>query len=121
MVARSIPHLWCGRVGSRWVKHILARMRSNECASLDRLCMHIVICVVQCHTLRACTIHRQFKCHACLAIYMQYGMTPLMWAAMEGNEYMAKLLINYRAKIDAMTQVSIDPLSNPNPMPNAKY
>ena len=51
---------------------------------------------------------------------MQYGMTPLMWAAMEGNVHMAKLLISCRAKIDALTQVSIDPLSNPNAMPNAK-
>ena len=52
---------------------------------------------------------------------MQYGMTPLMWAAMEGNEDMAKVLIDYNAKVDALTQVSIDTVSNPNPMPNVKY
>ena len=35
-------------------------------------------------------------------------MTPLMWAAMEGNEDVAQLLIDYRAKMDSLTQVSID-------------
>ena len=46
---------------------------------------------------------------------MQYGMTPLMWAAMEGNEDIAKVLINCRAKMDVLTQVSIYTVRNPNP------
>ena len=49
---------------------------------------------------------------------MQHGMMPLMWAAIEGNEDVAKLLINYRAKIDVLNQVSIDTVRNPNPMLN---
>ena len=49
---------------------------------------------------------------------MQYGMMPLMWAAMEDNKDVAKLLINNSAKMDALTQVSIDTVCNPNPMFN---
>ena len=49
---------------------------------------------------------------------MQYGMTPLMWAAMEGNEDVAKMLIDYNAEVDALTQVSIYTVRNPNPNPN---
>ena len=48
---------------------------------------------------------------------MQYGMTPLMWAAMEGNEDVAELLIDYNAQVDARTQVSIYAVRNPNPNP----
>ena len=41
-----------------------------------------------------------------------------MWAAMEGNEDVAKMLIDYNAKVDAVTQVSIYTVRNPNPMLN---
>ena len=36
---------------------------------------------------------------------MQYKMTPLMWAATEGNEHMVKLLIDAKASTEAKDEV----------------
>lgn len=36
---------------------------------------------------------------------VQFGMTPLMWAAMEGKSDIAELLIKSKSQIDAKTNV----------------
>ena len=49
---------------------------------------------------------------------LQYGVTPLMWAAIEGNVDMARVLINHKAKVDALTKVRPYPIPRPNRFPS---